>query len=154
MSVIKPLYGTSNQALACTLAGLSGNSARQSAAINNSVALFVDILVSLVVSTSANGNNDRVVLYAAGSVDGGTTYTEGANGADGSLSIPSAGTVLKPLGIVLVPFAFNTYRGGPFSLAAAFGGVLPAFVSVVVFNESNTLSAGSLTYQGVQYQSI
>lgn len=145
--------GTSAQAITCTITSLANGSARQSTAIDNTTNLFMDALVSLTVksgasSTSATGHVD---VYVGATVDGGSTYTDGATGTNGAFT-PTSPTNLRFLGSINVVANSATYQGGPFSIASAFGGILPAeWVIVVINNSGATLDAsvGSAQYQGV-----
>lgn len=148
-------YGTSNQAFTITIASLANAAARQSTAIDNSSNLFLDALVfvkvkSAAASTSATG---YVNVYAFASVDAGTTNTENAGASDAAITLtvpPNA----RLIGTINVVANAVTYYGGPFSVAQAFGGVLPASWGIILENRSAaTLDAtgGShaALYQGV-----
>ena len=61
----------------------------------------------------------------------------------------------KLIGVINVVANSTTYYGGPFSVAAAFGGQLPDHWGIVVQNESGATldgSVGSAYYQGVKAQ--
>ena len=160
MSDIKQKFGTSNQTVTVTVASLANGSARASTAVDNTTNLFFDALVSVKVksgaaSTSATG---AVNVYAYGTVDGGTTYTEAATGSDAALTLTSP-TNLRLVGVINVVANATTYQAGPFSIASAFGGALPALWGVVIENRSGgTLDATggnhSVVYQGVYAQSV
>ena len=142
-SNINTKYGTQGQAITITLASLANNGQRQSTVVDNTSDLFLDAGVVLKVksgaaSTSATGT---VNIYAYGTVDNGTTYTDGATGADGAITLTSPPN-MKLIGVVNVVANAVTYIAGPFSVAAAFGGVLPAKWGIVVENKSGgTLDA-------------
>lgn len=157
---IKAKFGTNGQTFTCTLASLSNNSARQSTEVDNSSNLFIDALVMLKVksagaSTSSTG---YVAIYAFASVDGGTTRTEGAGGSDAAITLtvpPNA----RLLGIVNVVTNSTTYYGGPFSVAAAFGGILPQYWGIIVENKSgasldSTEGNHAKLWQGVYAQTV
>lgn len=153
----KAVYGTQNQSITCTITSLTTGSSRQSTAIDNTTNLYLDSLVSIIVKSGASSTatTGTVVVYAAGTSDG-TNYTDNADGPDGSFT-PTSPTNLKIIGIVNVVANATTYYGGPFSVAAAFGGILPEKYTIVVTNSTGgTLDAsvGSLNYQGVQLQNV
>jgi hypothetical protein len=96
-----------------------------------------------------------VYIYASGSIDGtlfpivqksdGTTFTTGAG--DGSV-----GALATPNNLRLVgSFAFQTttstgertFRTEPFSVAQAFGGVLPKKYSLVIENQTGVAFSSS-----------
>lgn len=85
----------------------------------------VDILVQLKMRTVAGslGTNPVVVIYAGGSIDG-TNFP------------PLDADVLTFVGAHVPQAADTSEWSAPFSLAAAFGGVLPASVQFAVRNDS------------------
>lgn len=137
MADIKNKYGTSNQTLTITLASLANAASRASTAVDNSSTLYQDALVSLSIKTGASGTaaTGSVVVYAYGTVDGGTNYTEGATGSDAALTLVSP-TNLRMVGLISTPANATTYKAGPFSIAQAFGGVLPERWGIVVQNST------------------
>lgn len=156
MSDIKAKFGTSNQAITCTITSLANNGQRQSTAVDNSSNLFLDALVTVIVKTAGSGTSSTgyVAVYAYGTADGGTNYSDGASGSDGSITLTSPPNV-KFLGVINAVANSTTYKGGPFSVAAAFGGVLPEKWGIIIQNTTGgTLDAsvGSAHYQGILNQ--
>lgn len=155
-TILKPLFGPSNQPITCTITSLANNAARQSTVVDNSSNLYLDALVhvkvkSAAASTSASG---YVEVFAYGTADGGTTYSDSATGADGAITL-TAPPNMRRIGVINVVANSTTYNGGPFSVAAAFGGILPQKWGIVVVNKSGATldaSVGSAFYQGVQQQ--
>ncbi len=146
-------YGTTNQSLTCTITSLANNGQRQSTAVDNRTNLFMDALVQVKVKSAAasTSTTGTVNVYAYGTSDDGTTYTDTATGTDGGVTL-TAPPNLRLIGIINVVANAVTYIGGPFSVAAAFGGVLPAFWGIVVENKSAATldaSVGAATWQGV-----
>ena len=84
-------YGTNGQAITCTVASLGNTSARVATAIDNTSNLFLDALVFLKVKTGASGvaSTGQINVYAIGTVDGGTTYTENAGSSDAAVTLTS-----------------------------------------------------------------
>jgi hypothetical protein len=156
VSDIKGKFGTSNQAITCTITSLANNGQRQSTVVDNSSNLFLDALVfltakSAAASTSATG---YIAVYAYATVDGGTNYSDTVTGADGAITL-TAPPNLKLLGILNVVANATTYKGGPWSVAAAFGGVLPEKWGIVIENKTGATldaSVGAAIYQGVLNQ--
>lgn len=158
MSDIKAKFGTSNQSITCTITSLANNGQRASTVVDNGTNVFLDALVfvkvkSAAASTSASG---YVNVYAYGTSDGGTTYTEGATGSDAGITLTSPPNV-KLIGVINVVANSTTYSAGPFSVAAAFGGALPEKWGIIVENKSAATldaSVGSAWYQGVYGQAV
>ncbi len=157
MADIKVQYGTSNQTITCGFEGLTNNSSRQSTAVDNTTNRFRDALVGGKVTSGSSGTTatGAVCVYAYGSADGGTTYSDSASGSDGAITLTSPPNA-RLIGIVNVVANSTTYEFGPFSVAQAFGGVRPAFWGIVVENRTGgTLDADSgdraVHYQGVYY---
>jgi hypothetical protein len=154
---IKSKYGTSNQAVTVTLASLANNGARSSAAVDNSTNCYLDALIQLVLKSGASGvsSTGYVNVYAYGTVDGGTTYPEGA-GTDAGVTLTSP-TNLRLIGVINLVANATTYKSEPMSVAAAFGGVLPDHWGIVLENKTgaaldSTEANHTKIYQGVYAQ--
>lgn len=156
MSDIKQAFGAAST-LTCTLASLasSATAGRESTVIDNSSSLLLDVLVQLQVKlqsgTPANDKGVHVYVYA--SADDGTTYTDGASGSDAALT-PTDPPNLIYLGFVSAPTTAGTFKGGPWSVAQAFGGRMPKRWGIWVRNYTGiALSATEgdhkKLYQGV-----
>lgn len=156
MANIKANYGTAAQAIACDITGLANNASRQSDVIDNTTNLFLDALVHVTIKAGASGTaaGGVVNVYAYATVDGGTKYSGGATGSDAAYTqvVPSQ---LRLIGQVVVVADAVTYEGGPFSVANAFGGILPAKWGLVIENVSGSTtdaSVGAAEYQGIFQQ--
>jgi len=134
------VYGTKTN-ITITLASLTDTSLRQSASVDNGTNGAIDTLIGGKITTgTGSSTNDFIDIYAAGSLDGGTTFSGDASGSDAAYSGVTEN--LKFLGRISTETASTTYEFGPFSLAAAFGGSMPEDWAIVVDNESDsTLSA-------------
>lgn len=153
MTTTKESFGTQGVAITCTITSLTTTSARQSTAVDNSTNLYLDALVTATIKSGASSTTatGTAVLYAYGTVDGGTTYTEGATGSDAAITLTSP-TNARIIGIINIVANSTTYTGGPFSVAAAFGGILPQKWGIIVLNSSGgtfDASTASVEYQGV-----
>jgi hypothetical protein len=159
MSTFKSLYGTEKQSITITLASLTNTSVRGSVVVDNTTNLFLDALVQVQIksgaaSTSANGFAN---IYAYGTVDAADSlYTEGSSGTDQSitLTVPTNARLIGTLNMVANAV---TYVSEPFSVAAAFGGVLPEKWGIFVENQSGGTFDGTTAfayYQGVYAQSV
>jgi hypothetical protein len=157
MSNIKEAFGSNNQAITCTLTSLASNGQRQSTAIDNTSNLFLDALVFLKIKSNAAGVSTTgfINVYAYGTSDGGTNYSDGASGTDGAITL-TAPPNMRLIGVINVVANAVSYSGGPFSIAQAFGGILPDHWGIVVENKSGAAFDGSIAsawYQGV-YQTV
>lgn len=157
---VKSKYGISNQAIVCLVAALANGSTRASTAVDNTVNLFLDALVSINIKTGAAGTSTTgsVAIYAYGTSDGGANYTEGVTGTDAAFTMVST-TNLKLIGVVNAVANAVTYKAGPFSVAQAFGGALPDHWGIVITNNTggalDAVEGSHLKiYQGVYAQTI
>lgn len=159
MSDIKSKYGTSNQTITITVASLTNTSARESTAIDNSSNLYLDALVFIPkIKSGGSGTTatGSVEIFAYGSGDGGSNYSDGATGSDAGITLTSPPN-LRLIGVVNMVANSTTYKAGPFSVAAAFGGVLPDHWGIVIRNSTGgtldaTGSNHAIVYQGVYAQ--
>jgi len=159
MADLNVKYGTTNQAITVTLASLANTAFRESTAISNTTNLFLDVLVGGLITTGTSPTvSTNIVIYTYGSVDGGTLYSGNASGTDAAYTGPSA--QLKKLGVITVDATSDKgYEFGPFSIAQAFGGVVPADWGLVFKNETGvalnaTGGNHDINYQGVEGQSV
>ncbi len=155
MASIKSAFGTSNQTITLTIASLTNNSARASTAVDNTSNLYTNALVQLKIKSGASSTSSTgyVNVYAYGTADGGTTYSDGASGTDGALTM-TAPPNIRLIGSINVVANATTYKSDAMSVAAAFGGVLPDHWGIVIENKTGgTLDAtgGShfAIYQGL-----
>ena len=164
MADIKAKFGAGNQPITCSLApggiGLAVNGQRQSTSIDNTINVFLDALVFVNVKTGGAGTvaGNFINIYAYGTADAGTNFSDGASGVDGTITL-TAPPNARLIGIINVTNNAITYKGGPFSVAAAFGGVLPATWGIIIENKTggvlDTTEANHLkVYQGVLAQTV
>lgn len=155
-STFESKYGTSNQAISCTLTSLANNGQRGSAAIDNTSNLFLDAFVQVKIKSGASGTSAAGVvnIYAYGTADGGSDYGDGVSGTDAAATLTSPPN-LRLIGILNMVANSVTYVSNPMSVAAAFGGFLPDHWGIVVENKSGGTFDGttaSAWYQGLQQQ--
>lgn len=158
MSDFKSKYGTNGQAITITITSLANNGQRESTAVDNSSNLYLDALVSVKVKSAAASTSPTgyVNVYAYATTDGGTTYGGGATGSNAAITL-TAPPNLRLIGVINVVANSTTYTSDPFSVAAAYGGVLPEKWGIVIENKSGATldgSVGSAWYQGVLQQSV
>ena len=135
-------FGTSAQTLTCQLApggvGLANNGARESTVVDNTSDLFQDVLVQIQIKSgaSATSTSGLVNVYAYGTVDGGTTYPDNVTGSDAAITLVVP-TNLRLIGQLNVVANSTTYKSMPMSVAAAFGGIMPAKWGIVIENKTS-----------------
>ena len=157
-TTVKMVYGTSNQAITITLTSLASAGTQGSAAIDNTTNLYLDALVFVKVKTNAAGTSATgyVSIYAYGTADGGTTYSDGVTGTDAAQTLTSPPN-LRLVGVCNAVANATTYSCGPFAVSPAFSGILPDHWGIVVQNNTGAAldaTVGSAWYQGAQAQVI
>lgn len=160
MSTVKESFPATGTSITITLNSLasSGTAGRASTAIDNSTNLDLDALVSVTLNQSASAvaNDKAIYVFAYGSWDG-TNYPEGITGSDAAYTIKGAAGALttgslRLIGVIPAVASAND-NSGPFSVAQAFGGVLPRKWGIVVLNYGGQTLSGSgcsATYTRVQ----
>ncbi len=158
MADFKEKYGTST-AITITLASLATASSRESTAVDNTTNLYIDALLYVAVKLQAGSpaSNKAIYVYGYASEDG-TNYTDNATGSDAALTLRSPSN-LRLIGVIAAPDSGGLTYKGVFSVAQAFGGLMPRKWGVVILNSTNiTLSATggdhAVTYTGIHYQSV
>jgi hypothetical protein len=124
-----------------------------SVSVDNTSNLYEDVLVQVVLAAvnTAPANDKAVYVHAFGgtnATDLTTTGTSGGTvGTEGALTFPSIATplpVVMPLiGVIPYPVQNKAITGPPFSVAAAFGGILPPFWGVAILNYTGMTLASS-----------
>lgn len=161
MTTASPLYGTTT-AMTITLASLASDTSlvagRQSAVVANGTDDAIDALVGGKVTTGTSPTASRQIeVWLFGSYDD-SEYSGGAGASDAALT-PDTKTLLKLLTIIpTVNTSDKAYRFGPFSVAQAFGGVMPENWGVYIVHNTgvNLNSTGGnheVYYTPVKYES-
>lgn len=119
----------------------------QSAQVDNTSDLALDALVMVVLdfANTAPANDKCAYVYAAGATDTGV-LTNPASGTEGSITlvdITANAQALKLIGTVPYTTQDEVAEAGPFSVALAFGGILPPYWSIVIMNYSGAALAAS-----------
>jgi hypothetical protein len=150
-------YG-STTAITCTMASLasSATAGRSCAAVDNGTNLFDDVLLTVIVKTSASAlaNDKACYVYLYGDEDGTTFNASSAEnvGTDVAVTLDSP-TNLKGPFVIACPAVSVTYRG-VWSIAQAFGGVMPRKWGFVIQNytgQALDASVASASYSGITY---
>ena len=140
MAIVKQVAGTKT-ALTCTgLGTLASATYVTSAVYNNTTNQPLDLMVELTVATTNTpSGNQQCVVFAQASYDN-TNFQTGPGSGTTTTDEP----LLTFLGIVAVAITATTERKS-FSVAAAYGGVLPPYVQIVVKNDLGVaLTTGTL----------
>lgn len=127
----------------------------QSAGQDNTSNKYIDALVQvkLAAVNTAPANSKAIFIYGFGVADGSTTdYTttgDGApSGSEGTLTFPDITTlpvVCPVVGVIPYPVQNKAIISAQFSIARAFGGILPAKYAIGMVNHSGmTLNVTSI----------
>ena len=147
--------------LTITLASLATNSWRESTYVDHASIDAIDYLLGgkITVGTTPTAAS-AIELWLYAQINGTPEYTAGATGANAGTTPTGDKSLLIPLDFVVVPTATSNvaYRFGPYSIAGAFNGVIPARWGLWVLNQSgvNLHATGGnhkITYQAVNFVS-
>ena len=146
MATLTPVYGT-KVTMTMTLASLASDTnlvaGRESTAVDQKdTDDAIDCLVGGKVRTGTSPTASRQIeVWLYGSYDD-TTFSGGATGSDANLT-PSEKTLMKLLTVIPTGNTSDKdYQWGPFSVAQAFGGMLPVQWGVyIVHNTGVNLNA-------------
>lgn len=163
MADVRMAYGTPTS-MTITLTSLANSSlaGRESNSVDNSVNLYLDALVHIKTAcvTGTASADKSIYIYGYGTLDEGTPlYPDRVTGADAAVTmknppnLPLIGT-LSIDSVSTTASGINVFKGGPFSVAAAFGGMMPRRWGIVVQNMSGVALEGTATYHDVKYQGL
>lgn len=135
----------------------SATAGRESTAISNAANLYLDALVfaQTKLATGTPGNDKAIYVFVYGSLDEATpVYPDAVTGTDAAITLNDP-TQLRVLGVINAPTSAGTFKGGPWSVAACFGGVMPKRWGLVVRNYtgialSSTAGDHVFKYQGIK----
>jgi len=152
--------------LACTsfnsLANSTTTVAAESAyrATDQSVSVYdTQVMVAINVGAITPSATTVILIWAYGSVDGSNwpgapSGAEVIDGTDKALTLSSLGNGLRPLGQILAHTASVVHKSEPFSIAQAFGGVVPKNWGIVIQNQTGVALAASghsVTYDEISF---
>lgn len=150
-------YGPPSQDILITLNALADDAYRASKAIDNYVERYLDALVQLQINVTAGApaGDKNCLIYGYGSAQGGAPFSGGATGIDEAFG-SIAGQLISNcplLGIVTLDAASEIFTSDVFSVASAFGGVMPEEWGIIVMDQSGQALASSNNiafYQGIK----
>lgn len=156
MSEIRFKYKDPQETIVITLNALADDGYRESNAIDNQEQGLLDALVQVQVNVTAGApaGDKNCLVYAYSSSAGGQPFSGGAKGQDGAFG-GHAGQLITNcplLGIVTLDSANEMFVSDCFSIASAFGGVMPEDWGIIVMNQSGqalAASGNSAWYQGI-----
>ena len=150
MATIKSLVQTSVALTATGFSTLASANYVVSNTITHSTNDPLDVLVEVAAACTATPTgNKQVVVFAKGSIDG-TNFTSGPESGTTTTDEPD----LNFVGSVPINTTATTHRK-LFSLAAAYGGVLPISTKLVLKNDLGVaLTTGTIQYSEVWGEAI
>lgn len=163
MAVTTTTHGTSTSITITSLDSLAADGWASSTPITGST--DIDSLVVLTFAPGAVASDGTVAVYGYASADGGTTYTAGVPATDAAITWGTSGSTsvngsnnlpLLGVGDVDSTDGAESIIIGPFSVGAAFGGVLPERWGIIVHNDTDATSDASghsAHYRGITYTS-
>jgi hypothetical protein len=158
MADVKTAYGSSGQVITITLTSLADSSTagRESTSVSNTTDKFLDVLIQGKIKTQNSGSisaPSAAFVYAYASADGGSDWPDTVTGTDAAIT-PNNPTQLKLLGAIYAAAINTQYKGGPWSLAALYGGRMPEKWGIVVVNDTGTALSATGTDHVFEYQGV
>jgi len=155
---IKTGYGSSGQVLTITLTSLADSSTagRESTSVSNTTDKFLDVLIQGKLKPQNSGSisaPSAAFVYAYASADGGSDWPDTVTGSDAAITLNNP-TQLKLLGAIYAAAINVQYKGGPWSLAALYGGRMPEKWGIVVVNDMGTALSATAGDHVFEWQGI
>lgn len=157
MATATPVYATAT--LTCTIASLASDTnllvGRESTAIDQKDTTdAIDVMLGGKITTGTTPTASRQIeIWLYGSYDD-TEYTASATGIDAALTLTAESKSLLRLFTIIPTNATSntTYKFGPYSVAACFGGTLPVQWGVwIVHNTAVNLNSTAGNHELVMY---
>lgn len=141
MAAVNLNYGTATSLTVSALSTLASANYATSNAYNCTTTKPIDVLVELAVTTGSGlGTNPQVVLFVISSFNNTNFSSQNTSATDTTHDAD-----MKLLGVMPLPTATASERSPAFSVAAAFGGILPPYFKVVIKNSSGAaFTAGTV----------
>lgn len=163
MASIKTTYGASVALTMTSLASLPSDglfvTGACSAAVNNSTDNYLDALVAGKITAGTSPTTNRTIeIWAYGNMDDTPTYPDTIAGTDSVKTFTSAGSKAASLKLVSVISTTGTSNGayyfGPNSIGSLFGGHLPKYWGLCVFQNTNVALNASGAAHSISYTPV
>lgn len=135
MSTIRTQFGPITN-FGITLNGLASAAARSSAKVDNQNSRYIDAICQFKIKSASGSVGDRYAVYffAWGAVDDASPiFPAGVTGVDEPVSVTLETLSIRQIGSIYVSSA-GILISPPFSVAPAFGNVLPPVWGVLAIN--------------------
>lgn len=158
MSTIRTNFGPVTN-FALTLDGLATGAARSSAKVENQNSRYVDAICQFKITLASGSLGDRygVFFFAWGATDDvSPIYPAGVTGFDEAVSVTLETLAIREIGSLYVP-STGMLISPPFSIAQAFGNVLPPVWGVIAVNRCGLVldaTGNSAFWRGVQFEVV
>lgn len=158
MSTIRTNFGPVTN-FTITMNGLATGSARSSAKVENQNTRYVDAICQFKIKPASGSLGDRyaVFFFAWGATDDvSPIYPAGVTGVDETVSVTLETLPVREIGSLYVPVA-GIIISPPFSVAQAFGNVLPPVWGVMAVNRCGLALDASdnvAFWRGVQFEVV
>jgi hypothetical protein len=142
-----------------TLNGLATGTARSSAKVENQNSRYIDAVCQFKIKPASGSLGDRysVFFLAWGAADDASPiFPAGVTGVDESVSVTLETLSIRQIGSLYVP-GISTLISPPFSVAQAFGNVLPPVWGVLAVNRCGLALDASdniAFWRGVQFEVV
>lgn len=158
MATVALSYGSVTAMTVTNLHSLASSTTAgwQSAVVDNSSDQYLDALVQIVLdfANTAPANSLGVYVYAYTGLE--TSYTNPASGSEGAITLTAVTTTaqnLRQIGFIPYTTQDEIAESAAFSVAAAFGGVLPIKWGIVLMNHSGAAlhsSGNTVKWTGIK----
>ena len=151
---------SSSASLGVTLSSLASDTnllaGRESDVVSNATDLYLDYLLSGVITTASSGLTDgkTINVYVYAQQTDSPSYPAGITGSDANLTMDSSN--VRDAGLLLAASAYTNDTGSPaysfnaVSIASCFGGSVPQRWGLFVVHDTGAaLASGTITYQGL-----
>jgi hypothetical protein len=124
----------------------------ESSNINNSVNKYLDALVQMTLTfgASAPAGEKAVYIYAYGALS--STFAHPITGSQGLVTATTA-FACNLVQVLTLGTASEVIESMPFSIAPAFGGILPSYWGIVIKNDAGstllTATLPDIKYKGI-----